>query len=578
MIYPFSTYLYKDENEVVAELLDFLSWSDKDANDVQNNAINLIEEIRSKKSKGGQLEAFLQEFSLNSDEGLALMCLAEALLRIPDAKTSNALINDKVAAANWLQNQGSSSDDWVAKAAGIGMAITSKTLNSKISKLSEPIIRHAMINAMQMMGNKFVLGTDIEDAIKNAKSYEKHTYKMSYDMLGEAARDQDTADRYYKAYKDTILKLSDNIGQQTLENPSISIKLSALHPRYTYSQKERCVPELIEKLKSLALLAASHDMPLTIDAEEANRLDLSIEVIDQIISMKELDGWDGFGLAVQAYQKRALPLIKYLAQNAREKSRKIQIRLVKGAYWDSEIKHAQMGGFPEYPVFTRKNNTDLSYLACVQHLFANLDVIYPMFATHNAHTIAAIQHMAEQNSISSNDYEFQRLHGMGERLYSHIIKDKTTNVRVYAPVGKHKDLLPYLVRRLLENGANSSFVNHLLDKNIKAEDIAADPITEVCKTKNHRHPKIPLPKDIFGETRKNSKGIDLDDPLSSQELLNYITDYKLPAPPEETNKNQIDQTFERAKQAFPIWNKKDVQERSAIIKRFSGLLEQNSQE
>ncbi len=576
MIYPFYPYLYKNESKVVQELLDSLNWSDEDSQITSKDAIKLIEQTRKSQNAGGQLETFLQEFSLNTDEGLAMMCLAEALLRIPDVKTANALIKDKVAAAKWLNKQGSGSKDWMAKVAGISMSLSRKTLNSALSKIGEPIIREAMVRAMQMMGKNFVLGTSIENAISNAKIFERQGYRMSYDMLGEGARDLDSAEKYFKAYAHAIDAISPKNEQDPARKAGISVKLSALHPRYTYSQKERCIPEIVEKLTSLALKAASHNMPLTIDAEEVGRLDISIEIIKQILQIKELEGWDGFGLAVQAYQKKSLPLVKYLAKIARKTNRKIQIRLVKGAYWDSEIKHAQIGGFAEYPVFTRKSNTDLSYLACAQELFKHLDVIYPMFATHNAHSIAAIRHMA---SKSDGGYEFQRLHGMGEGLYANLVANGGVKVSIYAPVGAHKDLLPYLVRRLLENGANSSFVNQLLDEDIPAKDIIRDPVA-ILKTRtaeNHRHPAIPLPKDIF-ENRVNSKGIDFNDPISSQKLLDYIANYKSEMPHPLDYKGSIDDAFDLAKQGFCDWSAKDVQERSSIIERFSYLLEENSHE
>ncbi|PCJ97879.1 MAG: bifunctional proline dehydrogenase/L-glutamate gamma-semialdehyde dehydrogenase [Zetaproteobacteria bacterium] len=588
MIYPFSSHLYKDENQVVQELLDILKWSDETVQSVQGLAVDLVEKTRAQKGRGGQLEAFLQEFSLNTDEGLAMMCLAEALLRIPDSKTANALIKDKVIAENWLQKQGGGSKDWMAKAAGIGMALTRKTLDSALSRLGEPIIREAMIKAMQMMGKQFVLGTSIGDAISHARMWERQGYRMSYDMLGEGARDQETAECYFQAYANAIDEIAQRNkanNKENVRNSGVSVKLSALHPRYTYAQKERCIPEITEKLRALCVQAAAHNVPLTVDAEEVNRLDMSIAIIDNILNDAIFDGWDGFGLAVQAYQKRALPLIDYLAKRARECNRKIQIRLVKGAYWDSEIKHAQMHGFSEYGVFTRKSNTDLSYLACVQVMFSHADVIYPMFATHNAHTIASIQHIADKMSL---DYEFQRLHGMGEGLYAQIIGDGTVNVSVYAPVGPHRDLLPYLVRRLLENGANSSFVNQLLDNNIEAGDAVRDPVMQVRGYDDgYRHPVIPVPHDLFGDDRVNSMGVDLDDPMSSKSLLDFIAAYKSPMRAcsvidgklfEDIEPKFVDHAFNSANQGFQSWNKTDVQERAAIIERFADLLEENTQE
>ncbi len=571
MIYPFSPYIYKDEVELVQELLDSLDFSDADIKAINDKALSLVEAVREQKGQNGQLESFLQEFSLNTDEGIAMMCLAEALLRIPDTKTANALIKDKLAAAQWLSNQGSSRD-WVAKAAGFSMALSQKTLNSALSKVGEPIIREAMVRAMQIMGKQFVLGTSIENAISNSKIFERQGYKISYDMLGEGARDAETAKKYFNSYSSAI----DIIGSKKANKSSISVKLSALHPRFCYSQKERCIPEIVERLTLLAVKAASYDMRLTIDAEEASRLEISIDIFEQVLRAKELAGWNGLGIAVQSYQKRALPLIKYLADNARKLGKNIHVRLVKGAYWDSEIKHAQMNGFEEYLVFTCKSNTDLSYLVCAQALFSNSDVIFPMFATHNAHTIAAISYMADISKKLESDYEFQRLHGMGEGVYANIC-DK--NLSMYAPVGSHRELLPYLVRRLLENGANSSFVNKLMDKNIPAKDIICDPLTILRKrtAEQYRHSAIPLPKYIFHD-RINSKGIDFDSPYISKKLIDYVASYDKSKMVTSSYDGFVDDIFDIAKQGFYSWNHKDVEERSKIIEKFSDLLEKNAYE
>ncbi len=587
MIYPFSEYLYKDENQIVDALLQAIDWSPEFARGVHADAVALVEAARNAKRGGGQLEAFLQEFSLNTEEGLAMMCLAEALLRIPDAPTANALIKDKVVAANWLQKQGAGSKDWAAKAAGLGMALTRKTLDSAFSKLGEPVIREAMIRAMQMMGKQFVLGVTIEDAVKNASSWEAQGYRMSYDMLGEGARDANTAQRYFEAYKDSIRLLSANIGSNVVRNPGISVKLSALHPRYAYTQKERCVPEILERVKVLCAMAAASNMPLTIDAEEVHRLDLSIEIFEALLCDPDLMGWDGLGLAVQAYQKRALPLISYLAQAAREADRRIQLRLVKGAYWDSEIKNAQIGGYPDYPVFTRKSNTDLSYLACAQEMFRHSDVIYPMFATHNAHSVVAVRAMARE---SASEFEFQRLFGMGDSLYTHIIGEDDVKVSVYAPVGPHKDLLPYLVRRLLENGANSSFVNKLLDRGCDAASIVSDPVAEVRGRDggdHHRHSSIALPRAIFGQNRLNSLGLDLDEPHQAQRLTESVRDYNFQASPksfvagkafDDVGVEHVERAFSSARAGFPSWNSKDVADRAGVIERCADMLEKKMDE
>ena len=584
MIRSFSPYIYKDEAEAVEELLNSFEWPRDKALQVEQEAVELVNLTRGMKARPGQLESFLQEFALNTDEGLAMMCLAEALLRIPDTRTANALMKDRVSAANWLQSQGKSSD-WVTKAAGVGMAVTKKTLDGSLSRLGEPVIREAMIKAMQMMGKQFVLGVDIKAAMINAKPWEKAGYRMSYDMLGEAARDQATADIYFDSYKDAIEQTA--IGNERNEqNSGVSVKLSALHPRFEYSQKDRCVPEIVERLGMLAVTAAKHDVPLTIDAEEANRLDLTIEIFERVLAEYVPNGWEGYGIAVQAYQKRALPLVKYLADHVNERQKRIQVRLVKGAYWDTEIKRAQVGGFPEYPVFTRKNNTDVSYMACAYKLLKNADVIYPMFATHNAYTISAVRQIATECNITN--YEFQRLHGMGESLYGAFMQEcEDVKASIYAPVGIHKDLLPYLVRRLLENGANSSFVNKLMDESVPANEFTRDPVDPVRKYESKRHPQIPLPSDLFGEVRENSRGLDLDDPLSSAEVVEHIESYRSEHKAfslvggnryEKIDGQFIEWAFDNAKHAFNDWNYKSAQQRALALESFADILENHRTE
>jgi len=578
MIYPFSKFLYAPENDVMSGLIRDLDWSDDLVGRVEQDAVDLVERCRNAKGRGGQLEAFLQEFSLNTDEGLAMMCLAEALLRIPDAETANALIRDKVVAANWLHKQGNGSKDWMAKAAGFGMAITRKTLDSSLSRLGEPVIREAMIKAMQLMGRQFVLGTDIQDALSHARQWERQGYRMSYDMLGEGARDASTAADYFEMYASAIDVIAAKNGQSGGGGAGVSVKLSALHPRYEYAQKERCVPALVDALEALAVQAASHNMPLTMDAEEVNRLDLSIEIFERVLSSKKLDGWDRFGLAVQAYQKCAVPLISYMVDHAKDNGKRIQIRLVKGAYWDTEIKHAQMHGYPDYPVYTRKENTDVCYLRCVQEMLAADDVVYPMFATHNAHTIAAVRAMAQ-----GKVFEFQRLHGMGESLYAQVIGENDVKCSVYAPVGPHRDLLPYLVRRLLENGANSSFVNQMLDSSMPAAEIVQDPLRLAQSHDDHQHPKIPLPADLFAPDRTNSKGLDLEAPYYSQKIIDYIEENEGYDPAyslvegkrfNEIDERFIDRSFVAAKDKFRRWNVLEVEERALKVEKFADLLEE----
>lgn len=572
MIYPFSSYLYKDETEVVQELLDSLDWSGEVSQSVCAKAATLVEDVRAQKKKGGQLEAFLQEFSLNTEEGLAMMSLAEALLRIPDAATANALIKDKVAATRWLQKQDHGS--LLSRAAAFGLKATRATLDSVFSRLGEPVIREAMVQAMQIMGKQFVLGSTIDGAFERGKTWQAQGYGLSYDMLGEGARDAHTAQSYFDAYAHAITFLSANNGQDVHENSSISVKLSALHPRYTYAQKERCVPDITRQLLALCRLAVDSNMRLTVDAEEVARLDISVQIIENILRDPVCENWDGFGLAVQAYQKRALPLIAYLGDVALDLNRHIHMRLVKGAYWDSEIKHAQMHGFVDYPVFTCKRNTDLSYLACAQRMFSYSDCVYPMFATHNAHTLYAVQALA-----GDKRYEYQRLHGMGEGLYARLMEQNPhVKASIYAPVGPHKDLLPYLVRRLLENGANSSFVNQILDRDVPAQDLVGDPVMRVRAAQLHRHSSIALPADIFGEVRQNSRGYDLDDPESTGDLIAYIDRYILLDINGQNTENDIKNARIRAKSAFKPWSESDVQQRANVLDEVADSFEVNAYE
>lgn len=595
-------YLYADEPKMVNELLGALDWNDARASRVQERAISLVEDLRKTKRKMGELETFMQQYSLSTREGLALMCLAEALLRIPDHKTANDLIKDKVAAQNWLSNIGGTKD-WMVKAAGYGLMISDKTLSSLVSKLGEPVIREAMVQAMRMMGSQFVLGRTIEEAMKRARDYPK--YRMSYDMLGEGARTAQDAARYLKSYKDAIAYLGENYdpAKDASRKPGISVKLSALHPRYEFAQKEFCVPFLTKKLLELCELAKGYGMALTVDAEESERLEISLDIIESVMKEDVLNGWDGFGLAIQGYQKRCPALIDRLASTAREYKRKIQVRLVKGAYWDSEIKHAQVEGVEGFPVYTRKVNTDLSYLACAQKMLANGDVFFPMFATHNAHTICAILDMVEG---SGTDYEFQRLHGMGEGLYDIVLKNNDVQATVYAPVGPHSDLLAYLVRRLLENGANSSFVNKIMDEKLPAAEIVRDPVNDARSHNSKIHEGIPLPKDIFAP-RKNSKGIDLNDERSVDAVLADIYQYKGTrrdvrsilareedarggqivtniAPADITasigqveylSVNKVDNVFAVAKPAYKKWTDTPTEQRAQALEAYADLLEEH---
>jgi RHH-type transcriptional regulator, proline utilization regulon repressor / proline dehydrogenase / delta 1-pyrroline-5-carboxylate dehydrogenase len=490
---------------------------------VQTMAAGLVGALRGKHTGGG-VEGLIHEFSLSSQEGVALMCLAEALLRIPDRETRDALIRDKVSRGDWRSHLGNGASLFV-NAATWGLMITGKLvatnsekgLSSAITRLiakgGEPLIRKGVDMAMRLMGEQFVTGESINEALLNSRSREARGFRYSYDMLGEAATTESDAQRYYSAYVEAIHAIGESSGGRGIyEGPGISIKLSALHPRYSRSQQERTMKELLPRVRSLAILARRYDIGLNIDAEEADRLELSLDLLEALCLDSELAGWNGIGFVVQAYQKRCLFVIDYIIDLARRSRHRVMVRLVKGAYWDTEIKRAQVDGLEDYPVYTRKIYTDVSYLACAKMLLGAADAVYPQFATHNAHTLSAIYHLAGANYYPGQ-YEFQCLHGMGEPLYEEVTgRDKLNRpCRVYAPVGTHETLLAYLVRRLLENGANTSFVNRIADENIAINDLIADPVDEASRVTpiGAPHPKIPLPRNLYGAERLNSMGLDL---------------------------------------------------------------------
>ncbi|MGE5517308.1 MAG: bifunctional proline dehydrogenase/L-glutamate gamma-semialdehyde dehydrogenase PutA [Bacteroidota bacterium] len=501
----------QDEAAVTAQLLVAARFSPDQAARVGAQAERLVEGARRRKS-AGDLDAYLREFSLSTQEGVVLMCLAEALLRIPDADTADRLIRDKVASADWASHLGRSESLFV-NASTWALMLTGRLMRPEgepmgvfrtlLFRAGEPLVREALIQAVRIMGRQFVMGRTIAEALARAQP----PYGYSFDMLGEAARTAEDAERYFHAYADAIAA----IGAGGRGN-GISIKLSALHPRYEFAQHDRVMVELVPRLAELCRLAREVDIGLTIDAEEADRLELSLDVLAVTAADSALRGWDGLGVAVQAYQKRARPLLGWLAELARGQRRRLAVRLVKGAYWDSEIKRAQERGLDRYPVFTRKAATDVSYLACVRDLLAAPDAFYPAFATHNAHTVAAVLELAGER----RDWEFQRLHGMGAALYDQLVADYAC--RVYAPVGSHEDLLPYLVRRLLENGANTSFVNRLADETVPAARVAADPVAALTALGDRPNTRLPSPPDLFAPERRNSRGWDLSDPDVVAEL------------------------------------------------------------
>jgi RHH-type proline utilization regulon transcriptional repressor/proline dehydrogenase/delta 1-pyrroline-5-carboxylate dehydrogenase len=486
-------------------------------------AHKLVSQVRAKRTRASGVDALMHEFSLSSEEGVALMCLAEALLRIPDSQTADRLIADKISKGDWRKHLGESPSLFV-NAATWGLLVTGKLvgtssetgLGSALTKLigkgGEPLIRKGVDLAMRMLGNQFVTGQNIDEAIKNSADNEARGYRYSYDMLGEAALTELDAQSYYASYETAIHAIGKaSNGRGLKDGPGISVKLSALHPRYSRAQHARVMAELLPRVRSLVLLAKQYNIGLNIDAEEADRLEISLDLMEAMAFDPALAGFDGIGFVVQAYQKRCPFVIDYLADLARRSGRKFMVRLVKGAYWDAEIKRAQVDGMPGYPVYTRKVYTDVSYLTCARKLLAASELLYPQFATHNAHSLAVIYTWAKQDGISN--YEFQCLHGMGETLYDQVVgRDNLDKAcRIYAPVGSHETLLAYLVRRLLENGANSSFVNQIVDQKVSIESLIADPFEAARAQGGVPHPSIALPVELFGLERSNSSGIDLTD-------------------------------------------------------------------
>lgn len=505
-----SQHKFTDEEEFVRQILEvWAEYDDTAAARIAQSAAVLIETARNRKSgrAANSFQGLMEQYDLSSREGLALMCLAEALLRVPDANTANALIEDKIADADWDDLFGQSMD-WLGRLSGMGLKATQSVLGSMASRLGMPVIRNACVGAMQVMARSFVLGRDIEEAVTNGARDARHGYTHSYDMLGEGARTFEDAQRYFEAYKNAIAHVGKTAkGEGRLDRPGVSVKLSALHPRYEATHAEECIPYLQNRLEALCRMAMEADIALTVDAEEADRLDLSLDIITSIFDNPVFKRWDGYGLAVQAYQKRALDVIGHMLDRARGAGQTIQIRLVKGAYWDSEVKHAQIEAYPDFPVFTRKAHTDVNFLSCARMLLQARDICTPLFGTHNAHSIAAILDMTGDER---EGFAFQRLQGMGEGLYSQIVTEGIP-CSIYAPVGTYKDLLAYLVRRLLENGANTSFVNRLYDLEVSIEELVSDPILSVRTQDRFRHKAVCLPYDVMQPSHDNSKGMDLSD-------------------------------------------------------------------
>jgi RHH-type transcriptional regulator, proline utilization regulon repressor / proline dehydrogenase / delta 1-pyrroline-5-carboxylate dehydrogenase len=518
-----------DETETVERIVAAATLPEEVSARISAHAHDLVAEARRRRLGKGGIDALLHEYALSTPEGVALMCLAEALLRIPDAATIDRLIRDKLAPADWARHLGHS-DSLLVNASTWGLMLTGRLLGSSaddgdltaalrrlLARSGEPVVRQAVTAAMRVLARQFVMGRTIAEALERAAAPEREGYRHSYDMLGEAARTAADARHYFESYEAAIAAIGATVAGRDIEAaPGISVKLSALHPRYEEAQRARVLRELTPVLTALALRAKKAGIGFTIDAEEAERLELSLDLIATLALDPALAGWNGLGLAVQAYQKRALPLLDWLADLARRSRRRLMLRLVKGAYWDSEIKRSQERGLGGYPVFTRKMSTDVSYLACVRNILAAPDAFFAQFATHNAHTLAAVIELAGERS----DYEFQRLHGMGEALYEQVVGAEKLGrpCRVYAPVGSHEDLLAYLVRRLLENGANTSFVNRLVDEQARTDEIVADPVARVAALKEKPHPRIPLPRDLYGPERRNARGIDLSNPARQMAL------------------------------------------------------------
>ncbi len=522
-----------DEESVVRAHLERARLPASEQRPIAQRALSLVQTVRQATGTGGALDAFLREYSLASREGVILMCLAEALLRIPDAETADRLIADKIPAGAWSEHLGDSESVFV-NASTWGLLLTGRVVSLDrdevgeprawyarlTARLGEPVARAALKQAMRIMGHQFVMGRTIDEALKRADGKDERAYRYSFDMLGEAALTAADAERYFDKYLSAIGAVARfvDLEQPITQRHSISVKLSALHPRYEFAQSERVLRELYPRVETLVRAARDGNIAITLDAEEADRLELSLRLVDRLLESDVTAGYAGFGLAVQAYQRRAYATLEWLTNRLRALDRRITLRLVKGAYWDSEIKRAQERGHASYPVFTRKPNTDVSYLACARLLESSTDRIYPQFATHNAHTIAYVAQVFQQQAAR---FEFQRLHGMGEELYAPVVGGGWGRFacRVYAPVGAHEDLLPYLVRRLLENGANTSFVNRIVDASLPAEEVVADPIAEVASLERVAHPRIPAPDQLFGAERRNSAGFNFADGAAVDALL-----------------------------------------------------------
>lgn len=607
-----------DESTWLKQLIPLAQANENELVNSTQRATELVAQVRADNNAIQMVDSLLAEYSLDTQEGIQLMCLAEALMRIPDAATADALIRDKLSVADWDAHL-SNSDSLFVNASTWGLLLTGKVvtfdkdkdgnpsniLKRLVNKFSEPVIRQVMHQAMKVMGHQFVLGRDIKEALKRGNDYRGKGYSYSFDMLGEAALTTADAKKYLAAYAQAIASLGQDTYQYNGElgsRPTISIKLSALHPRYEVGQEARVMTELFERVLGLIQQARALDVGITIDAEEADRLELSLKLFEKLYRDPACQGWGNFGLVVQAYSKRALPVLTWLAALANEQGDLIPLRLVKGAYWDSEIKLCQQRGLSGYPVYTRKEGTDTAYLACARFLLspAVQGKIYPQFASHNAHTVATIASMA-----THKDFEFQRLHGMGDALYNNVLNSYQSNVRIYAPVGNHKDLLPYLVRRLLENGANSSFVHRLVDADTPIAELVQHPVSTLKARKTLHNSRIPLPEAIYAE-RKNafSPNIEIEQewhayheavnsfmdktwlatPIINGEAVHTSTQFPVKAPYDHNqivghadwaDKACVEQAIQAASDFFPEWSETPAAQRAIALLTLADLLEEN---
>ncbi|MFA0504099.1 bifunctional proline dehydrogenase/L-glutamate gamma-semialdehyde dehydrogenase PutA [Vibrio sp. 10N.222.54.B12] len=611
-----------DETQWLEQLLPLATPSESEKQQITDKTTSLIEAIRADKTSIQMIDALLLEYSLDTQEGILLMCLAEALMRIPDSATADALIRDKLSVADWKSHL-KNSDSVFVNASTWGLMLTGKVVglssneqsagqavNRLVNKLSEPVIRKAMHQAMKVMGHQFVLGRSIAEAQKNGKSMRDKGFTYSYDMLGEAALTTADANKYFKDYLMAIEAVGRDtyVSSKSSPAPSVSIKLSALHPRYEVANEDRVLTELCDTLEQLLRRAIELDVAITIDAEEADRLELSLKLFEKLYRSELAKGWGKFGLVIQAYSKRALPVLVWLNRLAKEQGDLIPLRLVKGAYWDSEIKWSQQAGFTDYPVYTRKEATDVAYLACARYLLSPSvrGNIFPQFASHNAHTVSAIAVMTDHK-----DFEFQRLHGMGDSLYNHAMEAYQQSVRIYAPVGSHKDLLPYLVRRLLENGANSSFVHRLVDARCPVAELTQHPVDMLLAFDTLHNTKIPLPPAVFPE-RKNSYGVNIDIESEAHQFEEQVKGFlnnQWTAGPvingeslaesmikADQNVEQVTAPYDRrinvgqvafanldhvsaaitgADAAFADWNATSVETKAAALEKLADLMEEN---